>query len=336
MRESRIRRVRRRRWAEPGLQWGSSRNTESMGLPSSVNWHVKKLGARISTAAGLAVVLYFAGCSRKAAPPAPQARSAQQYHVRGIVVASDAKTGEVTLDAEAIPGYMAAMTMPYQLRQPEIASELHRGDTITATMTPEGGNDVLDEIVVVAQARPDYKPAETYNDLEPGEAIPDFRFLNQSGKWITVQQFRGKVLLMTFIYTRCPLPNFCVRMSRNFAEIDKEIEKDAALTAKTHLLSVSFDPAYDTPKVLRSYGGAYTGRYTQETFGHWDFAAPAEKDLPKVLEFFDVGATPETPQTITHSLSTVVIAPDGKLYKWYPGNDWTIEQVMADVRKLAG
>ena len=265
-----------------------------------------------------------------------QTTSGQHYHVRGIVVASDVKTGEVTLDAEAIPGYMPAMTMPYQLKQPEIASELHRGDTITATMTPESGNDVLDEIVVVAQAQPDYKPAVTFNDLEPGEAIPDFRFLNQSGRWISVGQFRGKVLLMTFIYTRCPLPNFCVRMSRNFAEIDKELEKDPTLAAKTHLLSVSFDPQYDTPKVLRSYGGAYTGKFTQETFAHWDFAAPAEKDLPKVLQFFDIGATPETPQTITHSLSTVVIAPDGKLDKWYPGNEWTVAQVMADVRKLTG
>jgi protein SCO1 len=310
--------------------------TGSKGLTPSVNWPVKPLPACISTAGFLAIVLYFAGCHGQGAPNAAPGTSARTYHIRGIVVASDAKTGEVTLDTDAIPGYMGAMTMPYQLKQQEIASELHRGDTITATMTPENGNDVLDEIVVVAQAKPDYKPAVTYNDPEPGEAVPDFRFLNQSNRWISLRQFHGKVLLLTFIYTRCPLPNFCVRMSRNFAEIDKELEKDPVLAAKTHLLSVSFDPQYDTPQVLRSYGGAYTGKYTQETFAYWDFAAPAEKDLPKVLEFFDVGATPETPQTITHSLSTVVIAPDGKLYKWYPGNRWTVDQAMADVRKLTG
>ena len=143
-------------------------------------------------------------------------------------------------------------------------------------------------------------------------------------------------MLLTFIYTRCPLPNFCVRMSRNFAEIDKELEKDPKLYAKTHLLSVSFDPKYDTPAVLRSYGGAYTGNFMKETFAHWDFAAPTEQELPKVLEFFDVGATPEKDRTITHSLSTVVIGPDGKVVKWYPGNEWTVDQVMGDVRKLAG
>jgi len=288
----------------------------------------------------LTAALILAGChgshntTAQTVPPLPAGVKA--YPVRGIVVASDAKTGQVTLDADAIPGYMEAMTMPYTLKQPNIATDLHRGDTITATLEVSANNAVLDEIDVIAQAKPDYKPAVTYNDLEPGEAIPDFRLLNQSGRIIHLAQFRGKVLLLTFIYTRCPLPNFCVRMSRNFAQIDKTLQKQPELYAKTHLLSVSFDPKYDTPKVLRSYGGAYTGRYTLETFKHWDFAAPPENELNKVLQFFDIGTTPQQDHTITHSLSTVVIAPDGKLYKWYPGNDWTVAQVLGDVNKLAG
>lgn len=252
------------------------------------------------------------------------------------MVSSDVKAGEVTVDTQAIPGYMGAMTMPYTLRQPNIAAELHPGDTITAVLTPTNDADYLDQIVVVAQAQPDYKPAVTFNDLEPGEVVPDFAFRNQSDRMMHLSQFKGKVLLLTFIYTRCPLPNFCVRMSRNFANIDKALEKTPALYAKTHLLSVSFDPQYDTPQVLRSYGGAYTGNYSKETFTHWDFAAPTKKELPKVLQFFDVGATPEKDKSITHSLSTVVIGPDGKLYKWYPGNDWTPEQVLQDVQKLLG
>lgn len=294
----------------------------------------------VAAAAVLAVLVFLGGCRgpRRAADgsTAGQAAGAKQYNVRGVVVSSDAKTGQVIVDTQAIPGYMPAMTMPYTLRQPNIATELHTGDTITAVLTPADNADYLDQIDVIAQARPDYKPAVTFNDLEPGEAIPDFEFLNQSDRTIHLVQFRGKVLLLTFIYTRCPLPNFCVRMSRNFADIDKALQKDPAMYAKTHLLSVSFDPAYDTPGVLRSYGGAYTGNYLKETFAHWDFAAPTEKELPKVLQFFDIGATPEKDKTITHSLSTVVIAPDGKLYKWYPGNDWTPRQVLQDVQKLVG
>jgi protein SCO1/2 len=299
---------------------------------------VKTRSAHISTALLMAVVLFLAGCRGTAKPDggAQPKAGVKTYPIRGVVVSSDAKTGAVTVDTEAIPGYMDAMTMPFTLAQPNIATELHPGDTITATLSASANADVLDEIVIVGQAKPDYKPAVTYNDLEPGEAIPDFAFRNQSGKTIRLTQFRGKVVLLTLIYTRCPLPNFCVRMSRNFAEIDQQLAKEPALYAKTHLVSVSFDPQYDTPAVLRSYGGAYTGNYTQETFAHWDFAAPTAKDLPQVLQFFDVGATPEADKTITHSLSTVVIGPDGKLLKWYPGNDWTVEQVMGDVRKLVG
>jgi protein SCO1/2 len=298
---------------------------------------VKRLRAHISTACVLAVVVFFVGCRGGGkSNAAGQQAGAKKYSIRGIVVSSDAKTGAVTLDTDAIPGYMQAMTMPYTLAQPNIAAELHPGDTIKATLSVTADADTLDEIVVIAQAKPDYKPAVTYNDLEPGEAVPDFSFRNQDGRMVRLAKWHGKVVLLTFIYTRCPLPNFCVRMSRNFAEMDKELAKDPKLYAKTHLLSVSFDPQYDTPAVLRSYGGAYTGQFTKETFAHWDFAVPSAEELPKVMEFFDVGATPEKDKTITHSLSTVVIGPDGKIFKWYPGNEWTPEQVLDDVRKLAG
>ena len=284
------------------------------------------------------MVVFFGGCHGEARRDrgAAQTAGAKTYHVRGVVVSADPKTGAVTLDTDAIPGYMEAMTMPYTLAQPKIASELHPGDTIAATLTVTADADVLDEIVVVAQAKPDYKPAVTYHDLEPGDAVPDFAFRNQDGRMVRLEQWRGKVVLLTFIYTRCPLPNFCVRMSRNFAEIDQALAKDPELYSKTHLLSVSFDPKYDTPAVLRSYGGAYTGKFTKETFAHWDFAVPTETELHKVLEFFDVGATPEKDRTITHTLTTAMIAQDGRVNRVYWGNEWTPEQVLADLKKLAG
>lgn len=260
--------------------------------------------------------------------------AAKQYHLRGVVVSTNAAKGEVTLDTEAIPGFMEAMIMPYTLRNPGIISELHPGDTITATLLASNTSDLLDQIVVVGQAKADYLPPVQYQPLTPGESIPDFRLLNQSSKMIHLEQFRGKVVLLTFIYTRCPLASYCPRMSRNFAEIDKALAADPRLYQKTHLLSVSFDPNYDTPSVLRSYGGAYTGNYTNETFEHWDFAAPPQKELPQVLKFFLVGVTPGENHTLTHSLSTLVITPDGKIYKWYPTNDWTPQQLLADVKEL--
>jgi protein SCO1 len=290
-------------------------------------------GFLVVLVAGSLVTLF--GC-RTAPGPMQTANSAvKQYHVRGVVVSTNAASGEVTLDTEAIPGFMDAMTMPYTLRNPGIISELHPGDTITATLLASNTTDVLDEIVIVGQAKADYLPPVQYQPLTPGENVPDFRFLNQSDRMIHMAQFHGKVLLLTFIYTRCPLASYCPRMSRNFAEIDKALAADPQLYRQTHLLSVSFDPNYDTPAVLRSYGGAYTGNYTKETFSHWDFAAPPQKELPQVLKFFLVGVTPGPKQTLTHSLSTIVITPDGKIYKWYPTNDWSPQQLLADVKELA-
>jgi len=281
-----------------------------------------------------ALLIAFTGCHRNSTPAAHTATGEKPHHVRGVVVSTDAGKGTVTLDSEAIPGYMQAMIMPYSLRNPSIISELHPGDTITADLFTSDSESALDNIVVVGQAKADYKPPVSYKPLNPGDPVPDFKFLNQSNKLIHIAQFRGKVLLVTFIYTRCPLADYCPRMSRNFARLNKLLASDFDLYSGTHLLSISFDPEYDTPAVLRSYGGSYTGLYTDEKFMHWDFAAPPEKELPSVLHFFLVGATPGKDSTITHSLSTVVIDPSGKVYKWYPTNDWTPEQLLADVKQL--
>ena len=284
------------------------------------------------------------GC-HPAAQPIPAASAQKSFPVRGRVVSSDTATGEIMLDHEAIPGYMEAMTMQYKLAAPNTASELHPGDRITAQLIvddtrngdPSGyRRPRLDQVVVIGQARPDYKPAVQYHVPEAGQAIPDFKLLNQSGKTIHLDQFKGKVVLMTFIYTRCPLADFCPRMSRNFADIDHDLQADPKLYAATHLLSVSFDPTYDTPAVLKSYGGAYTGRYTKEDFNHWDFAAPPVKELPDMTQFFDVGLAPgDDPKVLTHSLSTVLIGKDGKVLGWYPSNDWKVDDMMTQIRQAA-
>jgi protein SCO1/2 len=267
-----------------------------------------------------------AGDEQSNAIPAQEAT----YQLRGIVVSADAAKGVVTVDSEAIPGLMGAMIMPYKLSQPGVATELHPGDHITARLRVTESGSMIDQIDVTAQAKPDYKPSKTYNVPAPGQTVPNFKFLNQSGKAIDVDQFRGKVLLVTFIYTRCPLPDYCIRMSRNFATIQQQLAADPQLSNKTHLLSISFDPAYDTPKVLHSYGSTYAG---SEAFAHWDFATPPPAELDAVEQFFDVGVSPGSNNTLTHSLSTAVIAPDGKIFRWYPSNDWTPSAVIDDVKQ---
>ena len=208
-------------------------------------------------------------CRRRRMPFQPEARGARPsapafkvYKLRGKVVSTNPATGEVTVDHEAIPGFMDAMTMPYKLKDPSILSELHPGDTITADVLVSQNPDadiLLDHIVVIAQGKPDYKPTVFYHVPAPGDAVPDFKLRNQDGRAIDLDQFRGKTLLLTFIYTRCPLPNFCPLVTHNFAVIDKQLAANPALYAKTHLLCVSFDPEHDTPARLRAYGAQYIG-----------------------------------------------------------------------------
>ena len=291
-------------------------------------------------ASSLLALLVLAGChsGQKPLTPSSANQNYKVYHLRGKVVSTDPARGEVTLDHEAIPGFMEAMTMPYKLKDPGILSELHPGDVITADVlvSPDPDADyLLDHIVVVAQARPDYKPAVSYHVPAPGDQVPDFKLRNQDGRAIHFGQFRGKTLLITFIYTRCPSPDFCPRVTRNFAALEKQLAANPALYARTHLLSVSVDPEHDTPERRKAYGISYFGNYSKNAFAHWDFAVPEKLVLPEMARFFDLGMTENADSTITHTLSTTLVGPDGKVARFYPGNEWTVEQVFGDVKQLA-
>jgi protein SCO1 len=295
---------------------------------------------RILLASALLAVAVIAGCHSSSKPETPGAAapSFKVYKLRGKVVSTNPATGEVTVDHEAIPGFMDAMTMPYKLKDPSVLSELHPGDTITADVLVSQNPDadiLLDHIVVIAQGKPDYKPAVFYHVPAPGDTVPDFKLHNQDGRTMQLAQFRGKALLVTFIYTRCPSPNFCPLVTHNFAVIDRELSANPALYAKTHLLCVSFDPEHDTPARLRAYGAQYIGSDAKDAFVHWDFAVPSQPELLEMAKFFDVGITHGADDTITHTLSTTLIDAHGKVAQFYPGNEWTPEQVVADVRRTA-
>jgi len=288
----------------------------------------------------LLVVVVLAGChsAPKAGSDAAAGQNFKVYKLRGKVVSTDAAKGEVTLNHEAIPGFMEAMTMPYKLKDASILGELHPGDVITADVlvSQDPNADVLlDHIVVVAQAKPDYKPAVFYHVPAPGDAVPDFKLRNQDGRTIHLRQFLGQGLVITFIYTRCPSPEFCPRVTRYFAALEKQLAAIPALSG-THLLCVSFDPDHDTPERLRAYGVTYIGSDAKNAFAHWDFAVPEKPVLLEMAKFFDLGMTNAADGSITHTLSTTLIGPDGKVVRFYPGNEWTVEEVLADLKHLTG
>ena len=281
------------------------------------------------------------GCHSTPAPDAPASptSSYKTYSLRGKIVSTDAKTGEITVSHQAIPGFMEAMTMPYRVKNRNIVSDLHPGDVITADLLVSQSDDAdvyLDHIVVIAQGKPDYKPKIEYHVPSPGDPVPNFTLKNQDGRTISVDQFRGKLLLVTFIYTQCPFPDYCPRVTRQFAQINRELQANPAIYKNTHLLCVSFDPVNDTPARLRAYGAQYMGTDAKSAFAHWDFAVADAKTLDKMAPYFDVGITREADSTITHTLSTTLIGSNGKVVQFYPGNDWTVAQVVSDVKHAAG
>jgi protein SCO1/2 len=263
--------------------------------------------------------------------------SGQRYEFKGKVVAVDKQAKRVTVEHEEIKGYMDAMTMPFSVKDDWPFEVLVPGDKISATLFVSRSSSRLEDVVITQESAmdPDAARAAGENVIQPGDAVPDYGLINQDGQRIHLGQYQGRALLVTFIYTRCPLPEYCTLMSNNFAEIDKELEKNPALYEKTHLLSVSFDTEYDTPKVLRSYGAAHTGKFAEETFRHWEFATGTADEVKGMAQFFGLRYYQDTGQII-HSLSTAIITPDGKIYKVYRGNEWKPEEVLRDVQSLLG
>jgi protein SCO1/2 len=289
---------------------------------------------------GLLLVLASVACNKPpAASEASPQSSAKRYPLKGKVVSVDLASGTANVAAESIPGFMDAMTMPYEIHPPAELGQLSPGDTIEAEVVLENDKYWLENVRIIQHAAaPPPKPSAALQAPAPGDLVPDFRFTNQNGQRISLRQYRGQALLITFIYTRCPFPDYCPRISRQFAEINRRLRTDPALEAKTHLLSISFDPAHDTPKVLRAYGLAAAGSPPATLFRHWEFAAPAAAELPGLARFFGLTYL-EDGAVITHSLSTAVIGPDGRIAKWYHGSDWQPDELIraaADALHAAG
>ncbi len=275
------------------------------------------------------MALAGSACHRSKAP------AAKRYPFTGRIISVDANNGAALIDGDTIKDFMLAMTMTYKIKPSSMVRQLEPGDSIAAEVVviePDPNNrDAepdywLENVKVTAHAKA--APAVGSNAMhvpQPGEPVPDFAFTNQDGKHISLHQYRGKILLVTFIYTRCPFPDFCPRMSSNFNEIYKQLDNNSS----TRLLSVSFDPGHDTPKVLRDYGFSVAHTRDAALFRRWEFAVPREADLPKVADFFALTIKPEG-GLITHNLSTAVIGPDSKIVKWYHGGDWQVSDLIRD------
>jgi protein SCO1/2 len=255
----------------------------------------------------------------------------KRYPIKGQVVAVNQNDHTATISHEDIPGYMQAMTMDFKIKSDADLQMLKPGDQITGTLVVDDASSWVEILSIVEGAAPN---VEIPGEPKPGDEVPDFGLVNQDGHRVHLGQYKGKALALTFIYTRCPQPDQCTLMSSNFAAIDRELLTQPELYQKTHLLTVSFDPDYDTPRVLRSYGAAHSGRYSDETFQHWEFATGSKDEVKGIAQFFGLRYFHDTEsgnEQVIHSLRTAIIGPDGKLLKLYRGNDWKPEQIVSDL-----
>ena len=292
------------------------------------------LTGRLLLAALLLVLsLSISACHRSK----PQA--AKRYPFIGRVISIDSQSHSAMIDGDNIPGFMDAMAMDYKIKPESMLKQLTPGDKISAEVVviPPDPNNAdapsdywLENVKVTGHDQsPPAKGSSALHMPVRGEEVPDFSFTNQDGKHISLAEFRGHVLLVTFIYTRCPFPDYCPRMSANFNEVYQQLDSNPALKG-AHLLSVSFDPEHDTPKVLRDYGYSVAHTHNAALFRRWQFAAPRAADLLKIAEFFALSVTPDSGGTLTHSLSTTIIGSDGKVADWYHGNDWQVSDLIKD------
>ncbi len=270
------------------------------------------------------------GCAR-----APESRT---FTLQGQVQSLDSAHKQVTVKHEEIKGFMPAMTMPYEVEDAAALDALAPGDLINARLVVFANGAHLTAIRKVGTAPLEKPPAEAANPpassgfelLRPGEAVPDTAFVNQDGTPVHFAAFKGSPVVMTFIYTKCPLPTFCPLMDRHFVALQKTLKADPALK-NVKLVTVSFDPTTDTPAVLKKHA-----KSLDADLARWTFLTGDRDDVDQFAARFGVSVSRalNDARDITHNLRTAVIGADGKLVKVYTGNDWSPDQVLADLKKL--
>ena len=270
----------------------------------------------------LVAAYFLAGCGNS--PP--------KYTLTGRVVRKQPAAQQLIIDNDDIPGFMPAMTMPYDVKDPEGFGKVQPSDIIRADVIIAPGNKFwLERIIVIGKGAPRVSSdGGGSHTLMIGGIVPDVPMINQDGKTIHFSQFKGEAVLLTFIYTRCPFPDFCPLLSSRFSAIQSEMAKNAEEYKSTHLISISLDPEYDKPAVLREYGLKYIG-HDPAGFQHWDFVSTTPADLQKLVADFGLDYSEQSSQ-ISHSLNTVLLAVDGTVAEMWPGNEWQTSEVLDVMR----
>ncbi len=271
-----------------------------------------------------------------------QAPAQKEYPLRGQVLAVRPDIREVRISHEEIPGYMAAMTMSFGVKDAAELAGLGRGDVVAATLVVTDTDAWLIGLKKVGHAEVEESEAGASGSasaparpapelLEPGQAVPDEAFVDQNGQPFSLAAARGKAVALTFIYTRCPLPNFCPRMDRHFLAAQRLVAARPSLEGRVQFVSVSFDPAFDTPPVMKQHMASIGADASS-----WHFVTADQDTIERFATRFGVSIVREDAGTleIVHNLRTAILAPDGRLVTILNGGDWTPEQLLSQLAAI--
>jgi protein SCO1/2 len=261
-----------------------------------------------------------------------------RYPIRGQILAigdnAVVHRPEVTVKHEDIPGFMPAMTMAYFLKDGVKPDGLAAGDLFTATLVVDGSSLYLDEVRKTGQAPlpAGARRVKIMDVMVPGDEVPDDALVDQTGTAHKLSDWRGKALAVTFVYTRCPVPDFCPLMDRHFADLQRAVAADATLRDRVHLISISFDPQHDTPAAIAAHAKA-RGANPQT----WSYLTGDAATIDRLTSRFGVSTIEEhdAPESITHNLRTAIVDRRGRLVTVYTGNDWTVDGLLNELRAQA-
>jgi protein SCO1/2 len=258
--------------------------------------------------------------------------TARQYELRGQILAIRPEASEVLIKHGDIQNFMPGMTMPFKVRDSRLLDGKMAGDLVTAQLMvgqDEAWLSAIDKTgTAPLETAATIPPASFVTPLAPGDAIPEITLTDHSGQPLSLSAWRSRAVAITFIYVRCPLPQFCPLMDRRFAEVQRLVEADPALVGRVHLLSVSFDPDRDTPAVLAAHAGKLGANAAI-----WRFATAPRDTIDRFAATFGVNVIREADQTITHNLRTAVVGPDGRVVAVHNGSEWTAAQVVDDLKR---
>lgn len=259
---------------------------------------------------------------------------ADRYDTRGVVRGFSPDRSTIEIQHENIPGFMPSMTMPFAVHDAREIADVKTGDPISFRMVVTQKDFWIENVKKIRREdvhvpEPKQAPvtsAKVNGRLKEGDEMPRFSLTNQSGERISLETFRGEPLVLTFVFTRCPVPNFCPRMSNNFEELQSAIKTGSGTLARTHLLSITLDPGYDTPAVLSDYAG-----FHHADSKIWTFATGNEGEIDALTSAFSVYRQTEG-GTISHGLATALISADGKIEKIWRGNAWSPAEVTSTIQ----